>query len=273
MQSYYLRADDGASAEIYDHGAHVTSWKTPDGDEQLYLSDRSEFRAGKAIRGGVPIIFPQFDALGPLPRHGFARTSEWEFIDITEQVGSAQARFRLKDSVATRAIWDFAFQVEYRVRVGGNTLSLELNVRNTDDKPFQFTCALHTYPAIDDISKAQVTGMRGITFRDKTRDNAQFRQESESLGIEAETDRIYEDAPDAVTLRDGLHTVIVEKVAFRDMVIWNPFDKGQTLKDLTPGGERHFVCIEAACISHSVALEPGKEWAGAQNLKVVNTDE
>src|SRR3954463_8096737 len=73
-----LRADDGATAEIHHHGAHVTSWRpSPDGDERLYLSGASEYGDGKAIRGGIPIIFPQFATEGPLPRHGFARTTAW----------------------------------------------------------------------------------------------------------------------------------------------------------------------------------------------------
>ena len=50
-----LRADDGGRAEVYLHGAHVTSWTTPDGREQLYLSERAVFDGRAAIRGGVPL--------------------------------------------------------------------------------------------------------------------------------------------------------------------------------------------------------------------------
>jgi glucose-6-phosphate 1-epimerase len=49
-----------ATGEIYLHGAHVTSW-SPEGAEQvLFLSSRSKWEDGKAIRGGVPICFPWF---------------------------------------------------------------------------------------------------------------------------------------------------------------------------------------------------------------------
>ena len=57
----------GARAAVLPYGAHVTSWVTPDGAEQLFVSGRSAFEAGQAVRGGVPVVFPQFSTAGPLP--------------------------------------------------------------------------------------------------------------------------------------------------------------------------------------------------------------
>src|SRR5215471_21118914 len=69
-----------SEAELYLQGAHLTQW-TPRGHlPVLFISPKSTFAAGKAIRGGVPIIFPWFGARSdgqPGPAHGFARTSEW----------------------------------------------------------------------------------------------------------------------------------------------------------------------------------------------------
>src|SRR3954467_15578938 len=89
----------GARAEIRCYGAHVTSWTTPDGDERLFMSARSAFRDGAAIRGGVPIIFPRFGTVGegPVPRHGFARTRTWERLACD----ASSATFRLSDDDAT----------------------------------------------------------------------------------------------------------------------------------------------------------------------------
>lgn len=68
---------DGITGELYLHGAQVTAWR-PQGEQPvLFTSPKSVFAAGKAIRGGIPIIFPWF---GPnqhartAPQHGFART-------------------------------------------------------------------------------------------------------------------------------------------------------------------------------------------------------
>ena len=71
-----VRAPDGARAEITPYGAHVTSWVTPDGRERLFLSRATSFSPGSAIRGGVPVVFPQFARRGPLRPHGFARISD-----------------------------------------------------------------------------------------------------------------------------------------------------------------------------------------------------
>jgi glucose-6-phosphate 1-epimerase len=63
--------------KVYYFGANITSWKYR-GVERLFLSSKAIVTGPKAIRGGIPIVFPQF---GPealpgykaLPQHGFAR--------------------------------------------------------------------------------------------------------------------------------------------------------------------------------------------------------
>jgi len=66
-----------ATGEMYLLGANVTSWKPSGAEEALFVSAKSRWEDGIAIRGGVPIIFPWF---GPsktdpkAPQHGFARS-------------------------------------------------------------------------------------------------------------------------------------------------------------------------------------------------------
>src|SRR5512139_2122415 len=81
-----LVAPDGAQAEIYLYGAHVVSWIPAGGQERLFLSRASAFRVGAPIRGGVPIVFPQFGTTGPLPLHGLVRLMTWE-LAAAEAVG------------------------------------------------------------------------------------------------------------------------------------------------------------------------------------------
>src|SRR5205823_1519128 len=100
-----------------------TSWIPSGGTERLFLSTRSEFSSGRAIRGGVPVIFPQFASEGPLPKHGFARNLPWQFVSCTPHGSDrAAATLRLDASAATKAIWPHAFQAELTVGVQGQSL-------------------------------------------------------------------------------------------------------------------------------------------------------
>ena len=73
------------TAELYLQGAHLTQWQPTGQKPALFLSDRSAFIPGKAIRGGVPLIFPWFGGRTATaenqrtdgPSHGFARTADW----------------------------------------------------------------------------------------------------------------------------------------------------------------------------------------------------
>ena len=48
----------GESVTVNLFGATVTSWKLADGHEQLFLSDKAVLDGSKAIRGGIPLVFP-----------------------------------------------------------------------------------------------------------------------------------------------------------------------------------------------------------------------
>lgn len=48
----------GESVEVLLHGATVISWKNSDGSENLWLSDKAILDGSKAVRGGIPVVFP-----------------------------------------------------------------------------------------------------------------------------------------------------------------------------------------------------------------------
>jgi len=48
----------GESVEVMLYGATVTSWKDAQGDEKLWVSEGAVLDGTKAIRGGVPVVFP-----------------------------------------------------------------------------------------------------------------------------------------------------------------------------------------------------------------------
>jgi glucose-6-phosphate 1-epimerase len=272
-RSVTLAATDGASAEVYCHGAHVTSWRPAPGyAERLFLSATSDLSGNTAIRGGIPVIFPQFAAEGPLPRHGFARTSTWTFDGQELDKGEAVARFTLESSDATRAVWPAEFRATLMVQVGGNRLHVALGVENTGDNDIAFTCALHTYLRVHDAAAAEIVGLHGAPFRvSGSRDTLVF-DDAESLRVSGEVDRVYVGAPPSVTLREQRSEVVVETTQFPDVVIWNPGSRAASLPDMEAGGERRMVCIEAAAVQQPIVLAPEQRWSGTQSLTALSTE-
>lgn len=262
-----IRADDGATAEIRRHGAHVTSWRPSPGDERLYLSAASEFDGTSAIRGGVPIVFPQFGQEGPLPKHGFARTTAWGLGGIGRASnGMAEAELVLRDSPATRAIWDGEFRAVTTVRVVGDQLAITLAVENLGETAFEFTAALHTYLRVSDVRAVHITGLRGARYR-VPGSLALTEDTEETVRVDDYLERIYVDAPSRIVMRDGARSVLLASERFPDAVLWNPGrERAASMPDIEPGGEQRFVCIEAAVIQTPVTLGPRRRWMGTQTL-------
>jgi glucose-6-phosphate 1-epimerase len=263
-----LVADDGARAVVCLQGAHVTSW-VPAGEEgdRLFLSGRAEFRAGTAIRGGVPVSFPQFAAQGPLPKHGFARVTPWELVSAGRSGAEATATFRLTDSAETRAIWPHRFAAELTVRVGGPALSIEFTVANIDQAPFSFTAALHTYLRVDDVRRAAVTGLQGTRYRDKAAGETEPEDRERELRVDGEVDRVYLNAPRAVEVWEDGRRLKVQSTGFADVVVWNPGPEAAAkLTDMEPEGHLRMLCVEAAAAGSPIYLAPGGRWTGSQTL-------
>ena len=263
-----LRADDGATVEIHRHGAHVTSWRPAgEGEDRLYLSPRSEFGGSAAIRGGVPVVFPQFGTEGPLPRHGFARTTLWALGCIAREAdGAADAELVLRDSDETRAVWNAAFKAVLAVTVVARQLEISLHVENVGEAPFSFTAALHTYLRVRDVEDTAVIGLRGAQYR-VSGDPTLHADDAERLLVRDYVDRLYVGAPRRLELRERERTMIIEAEGFPDAVVWNPGpERAASLHDLGPGDERRFVCVEAAVVQTPVTLGAGRRWTGTQTL-------
>src|SRR5687767_13189489 len=260
-----LSAPDGARAEIYQHGAHVTSWIPAGGSEALFLSPKADFRPGLAIRGGVPIIFPQFAGMGLLPKHGFARTTDRDLAKTSVD----QAILRLRPGAASLKTWPHKFRLDYGVKIGGITLEMALKVTNADSAPFEFTAALHTYLRVADVRHATVWGLKGLWLTDAADGDREAIQKEEWLDFPGEVDRSYLKAVKPVQVMQEEHKTILEQSGFTDVVVWNPGpDKCLTLTDMQPNGYLQFVCIEAAAIEKPIKLAPGASWIGTQKLTV-----
>lgn len=246
---------DHSRAALVTQGAQVIHFE-PRGDHPLlFLSTKSRFETGKAVRGGVPICFPWFGSHptdASLPAHGPARVSPWK-LESSENAGG---------SVRIRLSADFPpFHAEYQVEVS-RKLKLGLRVRNESAEPARFECALHSYFAVSDVREVALKGLCGLRFLDKVPQSQGVVEADDELRLVGETDRIYADPGPTVEIRDpGLRRVIrVTKTGSTSTVLWNPWiEKARALPDLGDEEWQRFVCVETGAIGDGgITLQPGE---------------
>lgn len=240
-----------ASGLVYFHGAHVAEW-TPAGERPvLWLSESSVYEDGKAIRGGVPLIFPWFGggASGGLkPQHGFARLQQWKLknakisptgnVTIQLALGGAEVDPELSGNMPRD------YNLEMHVTMG-RTLILQLIV-TAGDAPIRFEEGLHTYFAVGDIKQASVEGVEGAAYTDRVTD--QGGTQDGAVRFTGETDRVYESRQFLARINDPAwgRTIQIEKVGSAQTVIWNPWiDKSKAMADFGDDEWTGMVCVEA----------------------------
>ncbi|CAA2937905.1 glucose-6-phosphate 1-epimerase [Olea europaea subsp. europaea] len=254
-----LTSVHGSEAEIYLFGGCITSWKVASKD-LLFVRPDAVFNGKKPISGGIPHCFPQFGP-GAIQQHGFARNVNWSLVNSENVEGNPIVTLELKDSPYSRSMWDYSFLALYKVTLDKNAISTELRITNTDEKPFSFTTALHSYFRAS-ASGASVTGLKGCKTLNKDPDPknpVEGKEERDVVTFPGFVDCVYLDAPEELQLNNGLGDKITIKNAnWSDAVLWNPhLSMEACYKD--------FVCIENAKIGQ-VQLEPNQSWTATQML-------
>jgi len=258
---------EGARAVVSLFGAQVLSWVPPRGREWLYVSERACFDRSQPIRGGIPVCFPQFAALGPLPKHGYARLREWTMEDQRAPRDFTQVTLSLEANPEELAHWPHPWRAELTVSLAENRLDVELEVTNPGTQALEFTAALHTYLRVDEVEEARLEGLYGHDYQDSTQGGALRRDSGVVLIIDDEVDRIYRDVGGALLLRDSGRALGIHAKNFPDVVVWNPWEtRCATLADMPPDGFRHMLCVEAAAAARPIRVEAGKDWWGRQTL-------
>ena len=121
------------------------------GEEVFYLSPLS---VTPPVRGGVPVLFPQFNDVGPLVKHGMVRTLPWvllqdERLQATDK--DARLKFRLTLQLGDHPSWPHAAQLTLQVLATTRKLEITLDVVNIGPDTFLWTGGLHPYFATQDF--------------------------------------------------------------------------------------------------------------------------
>ncbi|KAK8136854.1 galactose mutarotase-like domain-containing protein [Apiospora sp. TS-2023a] len=277
----------GESIEVLLHGATVTSWKDRAGNERLWLSEAAKLDGSKAVRGGIPLVFPVFgtapdhEPTSKLPQHGFARNSRWDFLgkSTTESSGQTDASVKLDFGLSTATIddeakklWPFSFSLIYSVTLTPDALRTGIVITNDGDQSFEFQTLLHTYFRIGDITKVSVSGLEESAYIDKV-DGAKEKQQAGDVTIAGEVDRVYHPADPSkpvVVSESGETKLSIVRDNLGDVVVWNPWvEKAQGMGDFEPkDGYKNMICVEAGAVKAWTKLEAGDAYEGGQIISV-----
>mmetsp|Transcript_95879 Transcript_95879/g.273381 ORF Transcript_95879/g.273381 Transcript_95879/m.273381 type:complete len:303 (-) Transcript_95879:492-1400(-) len=266
---FVIISSGAATVTIYLHGSHVASWQHG-GKELLFMSENAVYNGTKALRGGIPVCFPQFGDLGPCKaQHGFARNLPWTLVGVTATATTTTARFALC-SVQPESEFPFPYHLTNEVTVSGaeRTLAQELVVANPGTTQFSFTTALHTYFKVNAL-EATVGGLRGCKYLDSLDGRVEKVDLEEEVCFASEVDRIYMGVPRVVTVSDSsVNFDIGTTATLSDGIVWNPWiAKAASMKDYGDEEWRDHVCHEAGrAASGPVTLAPGEVWSGTQTI-------
>ena len=267
IEALRLHGPKGSSAVISKLGGQVLSWLTPDGREHLYLSENAVFDGSVAIRGGIPVCFPQFSNLGDLPKHGFLRTRPWSIESERCADDYALVTLVISDDETTRALWPHGFKAEITLMLEVDRIDVEFCVSNTGGAPFDFTGALHSYLRVVQVEDVALEGLYGHHYRDAANEDQIVRDSGIELTVNGEIDRVYHDVQRAQKLNAGNLSLSIENQGFPDVVVWNPWvERCAELKDMPADGWKQMLCVEAAIAQQPITLPAGEEWYGRQTL-------
>lgn len=264
-----------ANALIALQGAQVLEY-TPAGAAHpvIWLSETAAFKRGQSVRGGIPVCWPWFGDLrrNPVavqscipceqpPAHGWVRNLPW----LLEQASSDDSgvNLRLRYPLPAGVPTDWAAQVSLSLSLQiGSELVLQLESTNLGTQPLTLSQALHTYFAVSHVDHIHIAPLQQVRYIDTLRDWQTFSDNSDTLRINQETDRIYLDTPSTLTIEDtgwqrriGIHCA-----QSRSAVIWNPWiEKAKRLNHFAEDAYQRMLCIETARVmDNCLDLAPGQ---------------
>lgn len=269
-------------------GAHLltASLDLPSGLQEIfYLSPRS-LGSLAPVRGGVPVLFPQFNELGPLPKHGLVRTATWQRIkgeahssfESNQVLGGASgggraARvttssqgFKLDLGPDVHPAWPHRAELLLMMQASDSDLVIELEIQNTGDSVFEWTGGLHPYFLVADFGVCALKGLGGERVIDRFHPTLQHQPGGAIVWTGEMFERLF-DCRSAVELDIGWATLHLSMTGFDQWMVWNPGEQGAlALKDLPPQDWKRFVCVEPVCVSRAQRLAPDERFRGALRI-------
>ena len=270
-----LISNQSASAVISLHGGQILSYKPcKEAEDLLFLSSKSLYADGKAIRGGIPVCWPWFgpDPKGlQRPNHGFVRSHCWTVQTIEASDEQTKVSLQFLESYKKEKTWRQPFSLTLVITIG-KILSLQLITRNTGDKAFSITQAFHSYFRVGDIDRVQVLGLDGCEYFDKLDQGTQKTQIG-AVVVKEEVDRIYTEVKNKLIIDDSAFNrrIEISSPGNETVVVWNPWIKSsKKIADLKAQAYKHFICVETGNIAFDlIQVAPAEEYSLVTHFKIL----
>ena len=180
-----------ASASIALHGAHLLHFTPTEQQAVIFTSGSAIYKEGKAIRGGIPICWPYFNAhptQKDFPSHGIARNRFWELLSIRSTADSHTLIFEMPIHEEDFSIIGGPCKLTATFEIT-DTLKISLTTTNTGTTDLIIGGALHTYFQIGSISDTSISGLDTVSNLDTLTDKTSIQ--NGLIEIDQEYDRIF----------------------------------------------------------------------------------
>ncbi|MDX9665984.1 D-hexose-6-phosphate mutarotase [Pseudomonas sp. P5_152] len=259
---------------VAQQGAHILSYQLAGQPPLIWLNDEAVFQTGKSIRAGVPVCWPWFGNFErnppsvqamrvsdqPASAHGLVRALDWELEGIETEGDSLNVVFALPVPENGLPGWPHQVDLKLNIRLD-EQLQIDLTSHNRGTDSVTISQALHSYFAVSDVRNVHVEGVDGLQYIE-TLDNWNTVTQHGDLRFSGETDRIYLNTPDKLSIVDPAWERRIELTArgSRSAVIWNPWtERAAAFSDMADDGWQRMLCIETAnVLGDVVTLAPGE---------------
>lgn len=257
---------------VAQQGAQILSYQVDEQQPLIWLNEEAVFKKGKPVRAGMPICWPWFGNLErnpasvqamrqsdePAKAHGEVRALDWELLGAYEDGEALVVEFVLPQAEGHLPGWPHNVALKLSIRLD-QALNVSLVSYNGGAETVTLSQALHTYFAVSDVRQVSVEGLDGLRYIE-TLENWEERQQAGDLTFSGETDRIYLDTPNLLSIVDAQwqRRIQIQATGSSSAILWNPWiEKTQRFTDMAADGWQRMVCVETAnVLGDVVTLAP-----------------
>ena len=244
-----------AECKISLWGGNLVSYRPKTEEYDVFwMGELNKFDNIQAIRGGIPVCWPRFaeeKLNNNLPRHGFARLSNWKL----ERADVDDEKIEVVLSLSNSTKYNLEIEANLLIRIT-DKLECRLETINNSNEEFRFSEALHAYFNVGNRDDVIIRGVEGHQYRSSL-DGKIYMQDKE-LQIKDEFDAAFLNHTGSVEIIDPIlkRVIVLNKDGSRSTIVWNP---NKDLAEMSEGQYKKFICIEPANQGDFFLTLPAKE--------------